>query len=225
MKAWETYLQGYPDNRLIQYVRFGFPLSIHKRSELHNIEVNNHYSAVQYPHDIKKYIDKEIELGAMLGPVEVVKHPEFHCSPVMSRPKEGDTRRVILDLSYPKGNSLNDHVSKDRFDGNLFALKLPSIDTFTQEIINTDDDPVLFKVDIARAFRNLPVDPADSFKLGLEVNNEFFLDKSVAFGWVHGTSSYQLISDAIAYIGGHGGRVVTLLPPISAAGVRSPSWP
>ena len=114
VKAWETYLQGYPDNRLIQYIRFGFPLSIHKCSELHNIEVSNHYSAVQYPHDIKKYIDKEIELGAMLGPVEVVKHPEFYCSPLMSRPKEGDTRRVILDLSYPKGNFLNDHVSKDR---------------------------------------------------------------------------------------------------------------
>ena len=27
------------------------------------------------------------------------------------------------------------------------------------------------------------------------------------------------------YSGGHGGRVVTLSPPTSAAGVRSPSWP
>ena len=26
-------------------------------------------------------------------------------------------------------------------------------------------------------------------------------------------------------VGGHGGRVVTLSPPTSAAGVRSPSWP
>ena len=89
VKAWETYLQGYPDNRLIQYIRFGFPLSIHKRSELHNIEANNHYSAVQYPHDIKKYIDKEIELGAMLGPVDVVKHPEFHCSPLVPPQRRG----------------------------------------------------------------------------------------------------------------------------------------
>ena len=200
VKAWETYLQGYPDNRLMQYIRFGFPLSIHNSSDLHNSEVSNYYSAVQYPHDTRKYLDKEIELGAMLGPVEVVNHPEFHCSPLMSRPKEGDTRRVILDLSYPKGSSLNDHVSKDRFDGNLFALKLPSIDSFTQEIINTDNDPVLFKVDVARAFRNLPVDPADCLKFGLKVNNKFFMDKSVAFRWVHGTSSYQLISAAIAYI-------------------------
>ena len=27
------------------------------------------------------------------------------------------------------------------------------------------------------------------------------------------------------YFGGHGGRVVTLSPPTSAAGVQSPSWP
>ena len=29
----------------------------------------------------------------------------------------------------------------------------------------------------------------------------------------------------ILSIGGHGGRVVTLSPPTSEAGVRSPSWP
>ena len=32
-------------------------------------------------------------------------------------------------------------------------------------------------------------------------------------------------SDFISTIGGHGGRVVTLSPPTSAARVRSPSWP
>ena len=86
----------------------------------------------------------------------------------MSRPKEGDSRKVILDLSYPKGNSLNDHVSKERFDGTLFALKLPYIDAITQDIINIVNDPVLFKVDVARAFRNLPVDPANSLRFGLK---------------------------------------------------------
>ena len=136
----------------------------------------------------------------MLGPSSVVNHPEYHCSLLMSRPKEGDSRRVILDLSYPKGKSLNDHVSKERFDGNLFALKLSSIDIVVQDIIDTENDPVLFKVDVARAFRNLPVDPADSLKFGLKVNIQYFLDKSVDFGWVHGTASYQLISDAVAYL-------------------------
>ena len=197
---WGKYLHHYPDDRLIQYIKFGFPLSIQNPSQLHNKDVCNHHSALQYPIDIQKYLDKEIKLGAMLGPFEAVCHPGYHCSPLMSRPKEGDSRRVILDLSYPRGNSVNDQVSKERFDGNLFALKLPSIDTVVQDIVDIKDDPVLFKVDIARAFRNLPVDPADSLKFGLKVNNQYFLDKSVAFGWVHGTASYQLISDAVAYL-------------------------
>ena len=120
-------LQDYPDDRLIQYVRFGFPLSIHNRSELHNTDVCNHQSALQYPVDISKYLKKEIELGAMLGPISVVNHLEYHCSPVMSRPKEGDSRRVILDLSYPRGKSLNDHVSKEHFNGTLFTLKFSTL--------------------------------------------------------------------------------------------------
>ena len=187
----EKYFHDYPDDRLIQYIRFGFPLSIHNCSQLQNRDVCNHHSALQYPNDIQTYLHKEIEMGAMLGPKDFVDHPEYHCSPLMSRPKDGDSRRVILDLSYPRGKSLNDQVSKDRFDGSLFALKLPSIDTVVQDIIGTQNDPVLFKVDVARAFRNLPVDPADSLKFGPKVNNQYFLDKSVAFGWVHKTASYQ----------------------------------
>ena len=99
VKMWEKYLQHYPDDRSIQYIKFGFPLSIQNRSQLHNKDVCNHHSALQYPLDIQKYLDKEIELGAMLGPIEVENHPGYHCSPLMSRSKEGDSRRVILDLS------------------------------------------------------------------------------------------------------------------------------
>ena len=41
--AWEQHLQGYPDQRVLQYLKFGFPLSIVNRHELHNVEVKNHY--------------------------------------------------------------------------------------------------------------------------------------------------------------------------------------
>ena len=35
---------------------------------------------------------------------------------------------------------------------------------------------MLFKVDVARAFRNLRVDPADSLKLGIKWKDAFFVD-------------------------------------------------
>ena len=114
----------------------------------------------------------------------------------MTHPKEGDSHRLILEMSYPKGNSLNYHITKALFHGTLFTLKLRSIDPIIPDILNTENDP---EVDVASAFRNLPVDPADSLKFGLKVNCQYFLDKSVAFGWVHGTALFKLTSDAVVY--------------------------
>ena len=70
--AWERELQGYPDDRLLQYLKFGFPLSLISPDSLDNQEVSNHFSARQYPQDIQKYLSKETSLGAMLGPVDSV---------------------------------------------------------------------------------------------------------------------------------------------------------
>ena len=49
ISAWERYLQNYPDQLLIQYLKFGFPLSLHKGNKLHNDNTTNHFSANQFP--------------------------------------------------------------------------------------------------------------------------------------------------------------------------------
>ena len=40
----------------------------------------------------------------------------------------------------------------------------------------------------------------DAVKLGIYWQGEYFLDLSVAFGWVHGSATFQRLSDAIVYI-------------------------
>ena len=116
----------------------------------------------------------------------------------MTRPKDNNKRRVILDLSYPKGNSLNDYVDRDLFDGSPFKLKFPSIDDITQYIA-TLNDPLVAKIDVSRAFRNLRIDPADTLKLGFQWRGKFYVDGYLAFGFLHGSASYQLVSDFIAW--------------------------
>ena len=105
-----------------------------------------------------------------------------------------------MNLSYPYGQSVNDHVDKDKFNSVTFSLKFPTIDNITQDIIDNKGDTVLFKVDVARAFRNLKVDPADALKLGITWADAFYVDLVVAFGWKHGCGSFQILSDAIAHI-------------------------
>ena len=118
----------------------------------------------------------------------------------MTQPKDNGSCRVILDLSYPRGNSVNSHVVADRFDDSAFVLRFPQIDHIADDIIHCTDDCVLFKVDVARAFCNLRVDPVDSLKFGIKWNGSYHADLTVAFGCTHGSAAFQILSDAIAHI-------------------------
>ena len=200
LEAWEDCLRDYPDKRLFQYLKFGFPLSLKDPEELSNTQVVNHYSALQYLDQVIQYLNKERDWGAILGPLDHPPTDHFHCSPLLSRPKDGSDRRIILNLSYPQGKSVNDHVDRDFFDGSKFALKLPTIDNIVSVIEEIGEAALIAKIDVARAFRNLRVDPSDALKFGIKWDNKYFLDKRITFGWVHGTSAFQMVSDAVTYV-------------------------
>ena len=54
---------------------------------------------------------------------------------------------------------LNDRVDKKSFDQSKFSLKFPFVDDIVAEICKQDDDITIAKIDMARGFRNLRVDP------------------------------------------------------------------
>ena len=199
LQAWEYRLRDYPDKFLFQYLKFGFPLSLTDPTSLHNIEISNHPSTLVYPEAVDQYIAKEVGLGAMLCPSGHKNFHHYHCFPLLTRPKDTDKRRVILNLSYPHGASVNDSVSKSHFDGRRFTLKFPMIDDTVQDILDTDD-PVIFKVDVARAFRNLRVDPVDAVKFGISWGGQSYVDLGITFGWTHGSAAFHMASDAIGFI-------------------------
>ena len=103
---------------------------------------------------------------------------------MLTRPKDGIKRRVILNLSYPEGFSVNDHVCAQKFENLDFILKFPTIDDITTCISSIQDDVSLANIDIERAFRNIPIDPADSLKLGFCWRGKYYIDKYLAFGCV-----------------------------------------
>ena len=197
IEAWERLLINSPNTRLLDYLKFGFPLSLFNHESLHNREIVNHFSALQHPKAVIEYLHKEVDLGAILGPFDNIPHHEFHCSPLLTRPKDLNKRRVILNLSYPSTNSVNDNVTRNLFDGQQFLLKFPTVDHVIDQIKATEGRVLLAKIDIARAFRNLHVDPADAFKFGIKWQNKYYLDASAVIGWVHGSAAFQLTSDAI----------------------------
>ena len=133
----------------------------------HNPEIANHASATKFPQDVDIYIRTELHHNALAGPFKTMPFKPLHCSSLRSRPKEGDSRRIIVNLSYPEGNSVNSNILKEVYDGYNFRLSYPSVDDIVNHIANSNDNLLLYKLDRSRAFRNLRIDPLDYGVMGI----------------------------------------------------------
>ena len=159
----------------------------------------NHVSGLQYLDHIENYITEECAFNAMYGPFQ--EPPiTLHISPLMTRSKQNsEKRRTIMDLSWPKGMSVNDGVQRDQYLGTYFTLHYPSLDNITNALKQLGPQALIYKIDISRAFRHLTIDPGDIDLLGLKHCN-YFIDGCLPFGFRHGSVLFQHCSDAIRHV-------------------------
>ena len=73
---------------------------------------NNPQGALSHPQVVKEYLQIEIELERAVGPYIPTELPGTHISRFDAIPKRNQTNkwRLIIDLSYPKGHSINDGI-------------------------------------------------------------------------------------------------------------------
>jgi hypothetical protein len=174
---------GYWDEQLFELLKYGFPLDVGPSFKPSNKQYN-HSSADKYPEHVKKYIDKETAAGA-LKELDRNKFKFQHTSPLMSRPKDSNGRRIILDLSWPQemGASINACVPVDSYLNKKISLKLPTVDNIIT-IVNSFSTPVhIFKIDLARAFRQIPLDPLDVSYLGINWQGVTYFDTALPLVW------------------------------------------
>ena len=199
LQAWQEMLVGYWDVQLIHLLTFGFPLVYNRNYTLHS-DKGNHSSTVQYPEHVDAYLEEETDHGAILGPFAKNSIKKCHYSPFLTREKSGsDKRRVIIDLSWPRGFSVNAGIDKNSYLGTDFALTFPSVDHITTELTRLGTAAHLYKIDVSRAFRHVKLDPSDYDLLGLSWNDVTCMDTCLPFGGRHGTQIFQRISDAIRF--------------------------
>ena len=188
-------IAGYWDNQLLQFLAYGFPLSLHTRTKFVDNKIN-HASAIRDSKFVDQYFQEEVAQKAILGPFRHSPFHNFHSSPLMTRVKDKTKRRIIVDLSWGDPHSINAFASTT-YEGFQYVLKYPTIDMILQRIRELGPTALLFKADIERAFRNLPIDPRDVRFLGLHWGGALHFDCSMPFGFVHGSSCCQRLTDAI----------------------------
>ena len=99
---------------------------------------------------------KELHRGHTAGPFDAPTLPKMHCSPLGAAPKKDGSMRIILDLSFPKGHSVNDGIPIESCQ-----VRYNSFDDALGMINATGKDCFMTKIDIKHAFRLCPVREED----------------------------------------------------------------
>ena len=133
VSRWRELLVDYHDSSICDLLEFGFPLDVDKSIKLSYNERRNHKGARDFPLFIDKYLEKECQANRIAGPFKInpLSKP-LMVSPINTVPKASlDERRVIVDLSWPVGGSVNDGISKDTYLGEIIDLHYASVEHCT----------------------------------------------------------------------------------------------
>ena len=137
----------------------------------------NAQTAFQHPDIVAKYIRKEIESKHTAGPFPTPHLPNFVVSSLGVRPKKTGDARLIMDISRPFDNSVNDFISRK-----AFTLRFSSIDEAVALETSTGGSAHMAKMDVKSAFRLIPVQKEDWNLLGYCHDNQYYFDLVLPFG-------------------------------------------
>ena len=117
--VWSSLLATHPDSRLAEYlvrgITEGFRIGF-RYSEFFTRPANSNMpSALANPTPVTSYIQTEIEAGRLIGPVNRSDYPNIQVSRFGVIPKRSQPGkwRLILDLSFPPGFSVNDAIDSE----------------------------------------------------------------------------------------------------------------
>ena len=176
----------------MQGFRIGFKYGI---STLQSVS-KNLLSVSNNPEVVQHYIEEEVRLGRLIGPLPQEVLPVVHCSPIGIIPKQHKPGKwwLIHDLSSPKGASVNDGILAD-----YSSLSYVSVDQVIQEIVALGPGTLLAKLDIRSAYRIVLVHNDDRRLLGLTWNGGVYVDSTLPFGLRSAPKIFNVVADALQW--------------------------
>ncbi len=199
--VWRAALATFHDAVVVDFLEFGWPIN-YVLPEAPTPVHTNHASAVLHPSDVNSFIAKEVSLSATAGPFE--KNPlscSLMLSPLLTVPKkESTSRRIVMDLSFPPEQSVNSGIPTDTYLGETYKLRLPGVDALVALVQTFGSGSLLFKKDLRRAYRQLPIDPRDYHFLGYSWNGLIFFDTVFAFGLRTAAMACQRTTNCISFL-------------------------
>lgn len=196
--AMEPWLNCYPRREATGVLRLGFGQGFFIPFHLSWAPsfADNLRSAKELPWVLRDKIAEEVELGRIAGPYASPPFSNLRVSPLGVVPKkELGKYRLIHHLSYPKGESVNDGISKEEA-----SVSYVSFDRAVCLVRRAGRGALLAKSDIESAFRLLPVHPDCFHLLGCYLDGHYYYDMCLPMGCSISCHYFELFSSFLEWV-------------------------
>lgn len=199
-------LDDYPDQelacRLVDHAKNGVPIGY--TGPRHPREHPNWPSAFKHHEAVTASIVKDVARGRKLV-FDHPPYPNFVGSPMGCFQRKSSSKyRVIHDLSWPPGESINDFISHEDY-----TLHYISVDDIVQYLSQFEPGAQMAKLDLEDAFKHIPVRPEDWELLGttwytMDDNGNkrkiYLVDLVLPFGMRSSPKLFDDFATALEYI-------------------------
>lgn len=208
LNVWNFNLRDYPDRTFVDDLLNGIDngLNIGFIGDRNFRVSNNHFSAISNATAVAKELERELSLNRILGPFLSPPFTNFIGSPMGAIPKKRSEPvrwRIIHDLSWPPGNSINDSIPKE-----LYKCRYDTLDNAIKQLKTLGAGALMSKLDLSDAFRHILVNKNDWELLGstwpIEVNGTvstgYFINAYLPFGLRSSPSLFLKYADSLVYV-------------------------
>ena len=102
--------------------------------------------------------------------------------------------RLITNLSFPVGSSVNDGISSQHC-----SLEYVTVDKVAALAMSLGEGSLLAKIDIKSAYRLIPTHPTDRHLLGIRWQDKYYMDNKLPFGLRSAPKIFNAIANALEY--------------------------
>ena len=199
LQQWTRDLAQLPDQAFRGYILSGiangFHIGFSYQSHRCSSAGSNMQSALENSEVVQDYLDKEVALHRIVGPM--LSPPGTQLSPFGVIPKSNQPGkwRLIVDLSSPDSRSVNAGIEPE-----LCSLNYLRLDEVIQQIARIGRNTQLAKMDIESAYRMVPVHPGDRHLLAVQWKGRIFFDTRLPFGLRSAPKIFSAVADALQWV-------------------------
>ena len=200
--AWEIALHDHPDRAYVRFlltgIKEGFRIGFNQSAPLQSATANMP-SALEHPQVVRKYLKEELGRGRLLGPFgaeELRSLPPLHINRFGVIPKGHNSGkwRLITDLSFPPGRSVNDGIAPE-----LCSLTYASVENVAEVAAGYRRGALMAKIDIESAYRLVPVHPTDRIQQAVEWEGNVYVDLMLPFGLRSAPKLFNAVADGLEW--------------------------